>query len=98
VSKNTTKTVTLADYLADQKEGNRYLWINRVIGGADDFTENLEGDGEDYCDLDQIVSELEIGELEGELVNGRWEWNGEGKPTDWNGTSIVHVKAGFPAA
>ena len=38
---------------------------------------------EDYCDLGEIVNESQfdfIGELEGEVESGRWEWNGEGSP------------------
>lgn len=85
---------TLADFLS--KTCTTYLWINRVIGGATDFNENTEAEGEDYCpEIEEVAAGMDLLDLEGKVASGRWEWNGGGEPRDCNGTSIVHVVAGL---
>lgn len=61
------------------------IWLTSVGSpGGIELTHNVDTEcEEDYCDLGEIVNESQfdfIGELEGEVESGRWEWNGEGSP------------------
>lgn len=88
-----TKTISLLDYNNDLNPVT-YLWICGVgCPAGQEFTHDPEAEGEDYCDVDAIIGELDLWELEGEVVDGRWEWNGEGNPTDERGNTIYNVKA-----
>lgn len=60
---------------------------------------------EDYCDLEELIQEggglfsggTKLDELNGEVVNGVWRWDGEGWAMDINGNDyhqiVMHVGA-----
>lgn len=61
------------------------IWLTSAGSpGGIELTHNVDTDcEEDYCDLGEIVNDPHfdfIGDLEGEVENNRWEWNGEGDP------------------
>ena len=54
-------------------------------------------DPEDYCDINEAIEFLgDLDQYTGRVIdNGKtWEWDGNsGEPTDWNGSTIVNLKA-----
>lgn len=87
-----TQAIRLLDY--NNVTPVTYLWLCGVgCPTGQDYRHDVESDGEDYCDLNQLINELGLWELEGTVIDGRWEWNGEGNPTDQRGNTIYNVKA-----
>lgn len=87
-----TKTITLLNY-NNEINPVTYLWICGVGCPAGQDFNHRPDDDDDFCNVDEIIDDLGLWELEGEVVNGRWEWNGEGNPTDERGNTIYNVKA-----
>lgn len=70
------------------------LWIAGVAYPAGQtWHNNIDSDGEDYCNLSELIDQLNLWELSGSVVDGRWEWNGSGNPSDERGNTIYNVKA-----
>lgn len=89
----TTGTISLQDYNNNVKAVT-YLWVCGVACPAgQDFNHDTESDGEDYCDLTELIGEMGLWDLEGSVVDGRWEWNGKGNVRDERGNTIYNVKA-----
>lgn len=86
-----TETISLLDYNNDAKPVT-YLWICGV--GCPTGTEYRHGEtDDDYCNVTEVISDLDLWDLTGNVVDGRWEWDGEGSPTDQRGNSIYNIKA-----
>lgn len=93
----TQKTISLLDYNNDVKPVT-YLWIAGVgyPAGTDYRHWDQQPDGspdEDYCDVNDVISELDLWNLQGTVNDGRWEWDGNGEPADLRGNSILNIKA-----
>lgn len=87
-----TATISLRDY-DKSVDGIGYLWfVSTAQPTGCEFHDNIESD-DDYCVLSEIVDQFDFWDLEGHVINGRWEWNGEGRPTDHMMNSILNVKA-----
>lgn len=90
---NATKPITLADF-HNNGAGLSYLWY--AGAGAPtgrDFNHDTEADGEDYCNLVEIVDQIGAWELSGTVTGKTWEWDGVGSPRDWSGNSITKITA-----
>ena len=92
-----TTTISLLDYHNDVKPVT-YLWIAGVgcPAGVDYRHWDQQPDGnpdEDYCDVNDVIGELDLWNLQGTVNDGRWEWNGNGEPVDLRGNSILNIKA-----
>ena len=61
-----------------------------------ELTHNVDTDcDEDYCDLGELLNEDQfefLNNLNGEVVNGQWCWDGEGEPR-YMSNSIKNIKA-----
>lgn len=75
------------------------IWLVGVGQGLQDgmeITNNTETDcDEDYCDLSELINESQfdfLDDLEGEVIDDQWCWNGEGEPR-YLTNSITNVKA-----
>ena len=86
-----TQTISLQQYNNDIKPVS-YLWIAGV-GCPTGVDYNHSDQDDDYCDVGEVISELGLWELSGDVVDGRWEWDGNGEPRDVRGNSILNVKA-----
>lgn len=77
--------------------GVTYLWLcGTACPAGQDFNHDVESDGDDYCDVGDLVTEENLWELNGDVnENGRWEWDGEGNPHDGRGNSYYSIKAGW---
>lgn len=89
-------TVSLLDY--NSVKPITYLWICGVgcPTGIDYRHWDQPDDGspaEDYCDVNDVIGELNLWHLNGTVTNNRWEWDGVGSPTDLRGNSILNIKA-----
>ncbi len=89
--------MTLRDYNNDVKPIT-YLWIAGVgcPTGAEYRHWDQQPDGspnEDYCDIHDVIGEFDLWDLSGTVVDGRWEWDGNGNTTDQRGNTIYNVKA-----
>ena len=70
-----------------------YLWIFGVgYPTGKDFNHNVDSD-DDYCDLPELIGDLDLWDLDGTVLAGCWTWNGNGNPTDQRGNTIQNVKA-----
>lgn len=88
-----TTTISLLDFNNNVKPVTN-LWIAGVgYPAGKTFLHDPESDGEDFCDVNEVIELLGLWNLEGTVVDGRWEWNGEGNPTDTKGNTIYNVKA-----
>ena len=92
-----TTTISLLDYNNDVKPVT-YLWIAGVgcPAGVDYRHWDQQPDGnpdEYYCDVNDVIGELDLWNLQGTVNDGRWEWNGNGEPVDLRGNSILNIKA-----
>ena len=78
MTNTTTSTMTFSEFVEQYDPQNmclRTVTDNEVI-----LEQNLESDGEDYCDLSEIISEqwIELWDFDGVVEDGEWEWNGNG--------------------
>lgn len=88
-----TATISLLDYNNNVKPVT-YLWICGVgCPAGREYNHDVESDGDEYCDVNEIVGDLGLWSLNGTIVDDRWEWNGVGNPVDERGNSILNVKA-----
>lgn len=70
------------------------VWIAGVgCPAGQSFRHDLESDGDDYCDVNEVIEDLHLWDLEGTVCEGQWSWNGSGSPTDVRGNSIYNLKA-----
>lgn len=57
------------------------IFVN-TTGGSSELFHNVDTDcDEDYCDLFELVNEQQfdfLDDLEGEVIDGDWQWDGEG--------------------
>lgn len=86
-----TQEISLLDY-NNTINPVTYLWVCGV-GCPTGSEYNHSDQDEDYCDVGEVISELGLWELSGKVVDGRWEWDGNGEPRDLRGNSILNVKA-----
>lgn len=92
-----SEKISLRDYNNDIKPIT-YLWTCGVGNptGTDYRHWDQPADGspdDDYCDVHDVITELDLWALNGTVVNGRWDWDGIGEPTDLRGNSILNIKA-----
>lgn len=90
-------TISLLEYNNSVKPIT-YLWICGVgcPAGIDYRDCDQEPDGspdEDYCNIRDVIGELDLWNLTGTVTDGRWEWDGNGEPTDLRGNTILNIKA-----
>lgn len=88
-----TKTVSLLDF-NNAGGGVTYLWFAGVGAPAGrDYNHDTDSDGEDYCNLTEVIDQLDIWELTGTVTGKTWEWDGQGSPRDERGNSILKITA-----
>ena len=85
--------ITLQDWHNDAPI--TYLWFTSIgCPTGYEFRHNVDTDDDDeYCDFADIDLDdmwCLLGAID---ANGAWCWNGEGNPTDWQGNSILNIKA-----
>lgn len=87
---------TLGEFWNDKNVTS--LWISgHAIAGGETYTQNLEDEGEDYCDLHELIdSGLSIEpawDLSGEVVeDGSWVWDGKADFRDVQGNSYYRMQ------
>ena len=90
-------TISLNDFHNSLDAGLSYFWfVSTACPAGQEYHLNLESDGDDYCDLVDTIHNLspdDLFDLRGTVVNGRWEWNGNGEPSDIRGNSILNITA-----
>lgn len=91
-----TETKTFRDAHNDSPNGFTYLWFTSVGSSTGlEFIHDTETDDDDaYCNLPELVYFDKFADLTGTVSeSGRWEWDGQGKPTDSRGNSILRIIA-----
>ena len=89
----TLGTISLQDFNNDVQPVTE-LWFCGVGHPAGlTYIHDVQSDDEAYCDVTELIDDLGLWELTGTVTDGRWEWDGTGKPTDLQGNSILNVKA-----
>lgn len=87
---------TLGEFWNDKNVTS--LWISgHAIAGGKTYTQNLEDEGEDYCDLHELIDNgLSIEpawDLSGQVVeDGSWVWDGKADFRDVQGNSYFRMQ------
>ena len=85
--------ISLLDY-NNEKNPVSYLWIvGLAFPAGADFYDDTDSGGEDYCRVSDLIGALGVWMLTGTVVDGLWEWDGSGRPTDHRGNAIYSIKA-----
>ena len=70
-------------------------FVNKVKFPVLFFTSIGTPTGVDIAILESTELPFDLSDLEGEEIDGAyysWEWDGEGKPSDWNSNSVLMVQ------
>lgn len=76
------------------------LWISgHAIAGGETYTQNLEDEGEDYCDLHELIDNGlsffdSVWDLSGEVAEDGscWSWDGKADFRDTQGNSYYRMQ------
>ena len=90
------ETITFTEFWA--KNEVKTIWLTSVGSpGGIELTHNVDTDGEDYCDLGELVNESQfdfLRDLTGVVTDGEWEWDGEGEGDPrYLTNSVLQLKA-----
>jgi len=99
----TATKITLGEFWARDGVGSLFLAGVGMPSGQQ-FDHDTDAEGEDYCDVGDVIEQLDLGDLEGTVDSeGIWQWDGKGErlpsgdraegPRDWNGNTIYKVQA-----
>lgn len=85
---------TLRDF-HNSISGIVYLWIcGTGCPTGHDYNHDIDtDDDDDYCNIVEVIDSLNLWELTGEIVDSRWEWDGNGHPKDELRNTIYNIKA-----
>ena len=88
------KKTTFDEFL--QSNNVTSLWIKTAADTGIELVHDVETDcDEDYCDLWELIREPQfewLSDLQGEVVDGVWEWDGAGQPR-YHTNSVTNVKS-----
>lgn len=99
---NATKTVSLREFW-NANEVKSVFVVGIGCPAGQELVQNLEDDGEDYCDLNEVIdsglahpneqNESPLWELTGTVdESGDWTWDGNGSVRDIRGNNYTRIK------
>ena len=89
-------TTTLREFWNDSEVTSIFVAGTACPAGIE-YSHNTDAEGDDYCDLWELVGQLsphcDIWELNGRADGSSWSWDGNGSPRDIRGNSYTKIVA-----
>lgn len=89
-----TTIVTLLDFWNSRTIESIFV-VGTACPAGQEYTHDTVSDGEDYCDLNDVIENLsphvDLLSLSGSVEGGAWTWDGVGNPRDVRGNSYTRI-------
>lgn len=87
--------ITLLDFW-NNHDCTAVFVVSTAEPGGIEFTHNMEGEGEDYCDIHEVLyeglSSTNLFDLTGTVEGAKWSWDGSSHACDFRGCSYQKIE------